>query len=264
MRGEFMTRFLSSSCYDELLSLSASSKRSIRLCAPYVKKEVIADILSFKPNQAGIDLITKVNLRDYHSKASDIMALQQTLQCDGRVYNCSNLHAKIYIFDSEYCMITSANLTTSGLTRNAECGVLTDDTELIHSAAEFYNTTIHREDVGRITAAHVTDIIGLLTRIPSAPRVEYPRLNLITQNREKSSLIADGLSGWKRAVFLELELFSETITTSDINIISERLRTQYPRNHNREAKIRQILQQLRDLGLIEFTAPGKYKKLWDE
>ena len=46
------------------------------------------------------------------------------------------------------------------------------------------------------------------------------------------------------------------------NFIAEQLKEAYPRNHNREAKVRQILQQLRDIGLIEFTSPGIYKRLW--
>ena len=59
-----------------------------------------------------------------------------------------------------------------------------------------------------------------------------------------------------------LENFKETFTSAEVAVMADRIKSEYPDNHNREAKIRQVLQQLRDLGLIEFTSPGVYKKLW--
>lgn len=35
---------------------------------------------------------------------------------------------------------------------------------------------------------------------------------------------------------------------------------EYPRNQHVEAKLRQQLQRLRDLGLVEFISPGRYKR----
>jgi type II restriction enzyme len=40
------------------------------------------------------------------------------------------------------------------------------------------------------------------------------------------------------------------------------LHEMYPNNQNIRAKIRQQIQFLRDLGLIEFLTNAKYKKLW--
>jgi len=74
--------------------------------------------------------------------------------------------------------------------------------------------------------------------------------------------ISKGLSEWERDVFLSLGQFDETFTTTEIGIIAQQLGTKYPNNNTRTATIRWVLQQLRDLGLIEFTSPGVYKKLW--
>lgn len=41
------------------------------------------------------------------------------------------------------------------------------------------------------------------------------------------------------------------------------LKEQYRNNRNIEAKIRQQLQYLRDLGLVKFEGNGVYKKLWE-
>ena len=40
------------------------------------------------------------------------------------------------------------------------------------------------------------------------------------------------------------------------------LKNKHSNNNNIEAKIRQVLQQLRDMGFIKFVEKGKYKKLW--
>jgi type II restriction enzyme len=40
------------------------------------------------------------------------------------------------------------------------------------------------------------------------------------------------------------------------------LKAIYPTNQHITDKIRQQLQFLRDLGLVEFLGDGKYKKLW--
>jgi hypothetical protein len=209
-----------------------------------------------------VDLITKINLRDYYTNASDLGAINATIQKGGLVYNCSKLHAKVYIIDDRQCIITSANLTTSGLKRNAECGVITDDANLLCSTLSFYNTIVDREDVSQISKREVDAIAELLARIPSVERVVYPKLELSSTIDRSMSAISSGLSGWKKDVFLSLSQFGEIFTSIEVGIIARQLQTMYPKNNNREAKVRQVLQQLRDLGLVEFSSPGVYKKLW--
>ncbi|MGD2080871.1 MAG: hypothetical protein PVJ36_07070 [Nitrospirota bacterium] len=49
----------------------------------------------------------------------------------------------------------------------------------------------------------------------------------------------------------------------DVYEHEERLSKLHPENKFVKAKIRQQLQQLRDLGLIEFLERGVYRKLWE-
>jgi phosphatidylserine/phosphatidylglycerophosphate/cardiolipin synthase-like enzyme len=258
-----MIKLIMNPCYDELLSLSAAARRSVKLCAPYVKANIVADIFNIMQSNVSVDLITKVNLKDYHSKASDVDALRQALRIGGRVFNCSNLHAKVYIFDGSNCVITSGNLTTSGFKVNEECGVLTDEAMIVSSAESFFSAIINRDDVGRISESNVSEIERLLSMLPPVRHIEYPGLDLHATADGNLLAIAENLSGWKREVFLALGQFSETFTSSEVSVMASQLRDKYPGNNNREAKIRQILQQLRDLGLIEFSSPGVYKRLWN-
>jgi type II restriction enzyme len=103
--------------------------------------------------------------------------------------------------------------------------------------------------------------------MPSLPKINYPKVDLhsVSQIYEDDiNPIINTLTGWKKHVFCELNNFSEEVFSSQtVKIMAEQLHKIYPTNNNSEAKIRQILQYLRDLGLVEFTTPGIYKKLWN-
>ena len=71
------------------------------------------------------------------------------------------------------------------------------------------------------------------------------------------------MTGWKLEVFKCLNLIqSLTFSINDIYRFEEHLRKIYPTNQHITDKIRQQLQFLRDIGLIEFLGESKYKKLW--
>jgi len=148
------------------------------------------------------------------------------------------------------------------LRRNAECGVLTDDAAIVRSALEFFDSITIREDVGRISGRKLVEISNLLESIPPAPHIEYPRLDLSVSADRNVSAISDNLSGWKRDVFISLGQFEGSFTSIEVNAMAQQLRAKHPQNNNCEAKVRQVLQQLRDLGLVEFSSPGVYRKLW--
>lgn len=146
-----MTELIARPFLDEFLEHCKNAEGSIKLCAPFVKTDIITQVIETKRKGVSLGLITKVNLKNFHVNVSDVDALSQTLEMGGSVYNCSNLHAKIYIFDDNACFITSANLTPSGLQRNVECGVFSSDKSLVNSVVGVYSNIIGRSDVGTIT-----------------------------------------------------------------------------------------------------------------
>ncbi len=56
-------------------------------------------------------------------------------------------------------------------------------------------------------------------------------------------------------------LAKDIFLLSDVYSFADFLSAKHPKNNNIEAKIRQQLQILRDLGLIEFLGKGKYRKI---
>jgi len=248
--------------YDEFLQMCADAHQNIMLCAPFVKREIIDDIFSITDRRLSMQLITNINLQSFHRRASDLDAIEKFIS-NGSVYNCTTLHAKLYIFDNKKCIITSANLTMPGLRKNLECSMLTDDLDLVGSSVYEYNSIIKDNRVGKITPQSISDIEKILKKIPPVQKIEYPQFDLSGTYESDINSIAKSLTGWKQSVFILLNTMQEDIFSSrEVKIIAEQLKEAYPDNHNREAKVRQVLQQLRDIGLIEFTSPGIYRRLW--
>lgn len=75
--------------------------------------------------------------------------------------------------------------------------------------------------------------------------------------------IIEKLSGWQKDIFVIINGFnSDYFTLKDLYQWQDKLKQIHPKNNTIEEKIRQVLQQLRDYGLIEFEEKGKYKRLW--
>lgn len=257
-----MIKITTKPIYNEFLQMCTDARENIMLCAPFVKQEIADDIISAIDGRLPMQLITNINLQSFHRKSSDLGAIERFIN-NGSVYNCTTLHAKIYIFDNKKCIITSSNLTTSGFRRNLECSVVTDDLELVNSSVNEYNSIIKDNSVGKMTIQSIFDIKKIIEKIPSVPQVSYPQLDFSSIYASDINAITKSFKGWRKNVFIILNSMQEDSFSSEtVKDIAEQLKEIYPQNHNREAKVRQILQQLRDLGLVEFTSPGFYRRLW--
>tara|TARA_Y100001933_G_scaffold222709_1_gene233484 strand:+ start:229 stop:1128 length:900 start_codon:yes stop_codon:yes gene_type:complete len=125
----------SASAFAEVI---ASANADLLLCSPYVgigPCESIRD--NAKPNVA-VTLLCDLRIQTVLSGATRPAAISALLERDGptQVLFAAGVHAKIYIADQRYAMITSANLTNSGLCRNFEYGVLLDDRNAISEISE--------------------------------------------------------------------------------------------------------------------------------
>lgn len=75
--------------------------------------------------------------------------------------------------------------------------------------------------------------------------------------------INQNLTGWVKDVFIVLnENPNDVLKLNDIYKYEDRLKLLHPRNQYVKDKIRQQLQVLRDLGLLQFLDRGVYRKLW--
>ncbi len=250
---------------ENLLEEIKISTTNIILCAPYVKQDLISKILTNKPQNTRLSLITKVSLANFASKASDIEAIEKVITNNNKAFNKSDLHAKIYFFDERKAIITSGNLSYSGTVSNFEYGVGIDNQELIKEIHRDLNEIIEDSDTSSITMQTLNDMKKLI--------VDFNlHNNVILVNGEdgaiSTSLVAKikesgNLTQWQKYLLnIILEIKEQVFELATVYKYKKELQSYYPNNQTIESSIRRYLQELRDLGLIQFYGKGKYRKLW--
>jgi len=116
--------------------LFESARRDVLVAAPYFKRSEaiwLSDRLERAGSQVQISFLTDLKSESILSGSLDLRAFTELA---GRhpglsVVNLPRLHAKVYVVDHDKALITSANLTKSGLDDNFEYGVFLYDTAVV-------------------------------------------------------------------------------------------------------------------------------------
>lgn len=249
---------------NNFFSFVSGVQKSIKICSPFVKYDAVKKLYEHKKCNVSFDLLTNFNIAYFHKKSSDIEAMKYILNNDDKIRNVSNLHAKIYIFDDKSTVITSSNLTNSGLNRNYEYGIYSDEHSLVSKVCSDFALLSNDCSTSEIKIDVVEEIDNILGRLPKASSDNLSNLlkddEILSNAREA---IGNTLSGWDLCVFKKLnEIRSQTFSLSDIYAYKDYFKTIYPSNNTIEASIRQKLQHLSNFGLLKFLGNGSYKKLW--
>lgn len=252
-----------------LLDLVSQAKQSVRITSPYVKANICQEIIEAKSNDAKLELITSFQLPRIHNGSLDLAGIEHILNNNGIVKNHSRLHSKIYIFDNDKAIVTSSNLTNGGLITNFEYGVLIEESHIVRKVSDDFIELSSQENTGTISREIINEAKKILSKIPKTTLPKFPELIVETPEVGTDILLASveaiqtSLNGWKLDIFKCLNaLPNQVITLREIYDFEEKLQKIYPENQNIQAKIRQQLQYLRDLGLLEFMSNGQYRKLW--
>ena len=261
---------------DVFLDLVRTSKEQL-LASPFIKAKVAEMILDNRQSGAKTCLLTSYKLNSFYRNSSDLAALESFVQNQIDVRNYASLHAKTYIFDSQRAMITSANLTLGGLENNYECGVLIEDSETASRLkSDFLEIFTDKEQVSIVTEEILSTTEEILAKVPKEKRIKFGKSErdlFIEAWYELADDLYDGgvttiagtLSGWRLDTFNVVSKIKANIFKLDqVYAYKQHLQELHPENRNIEAKIRQQLQELRDLGLIEFIGGGVYRKLWKD
>jgi phosphatidylserine/phosphatidylglycerophosphate/cardiolipin synthase-like enzyme len=107
---------------------------SLVLCAPYVGAEpcqLVMDRIEGRRRSRSVDLrvVTDLSRDNLLSGVTDVASLLLLVKAIPRttIRFLPNLHAKVYVADQKRAIVTSSNLTSSGMMRNFEYGVSFDD-----------------------------------------------------------------------------------------------------------------------------------------
>jgi len=250
-----------------LLDLVEQTEESLRITSPYIKSKPVEKIISAKGDDVSIECITSFKLMNYYRKSSDLKALNTILDNDGIVRNHQPLHSKIYVFDETQVIVTSGNLTYGGLNSNYEYGVLIRDENNVSSVIQDFYDIFNSHITGEITSENIENAEQIIQATPREKGVKFKPLPYEEDENDifdaGLSPILENLTGWKLEVFNCLEsIKNRTFDLNEAYEFEDVLSDKYPDNRNIKDKIRQQLQYLRDLGLIEFKERGVYRKLW--
>jgi hypothetical protein len=238
--------------------------------SPFVTN-IFCEIVSTLPRTVERTLLTRTDIRDFAVGASDLEALYTLAGMGTNVLSAPRLHAKVYIVDSSHALVTSANATSAGLRSNRECGLSVEDPRIIRQLSDQLLSGFGQPDgVSKWTAALLAGLrkptAAMKDVLPPIPPSQVMEPNLA---KVKLAAIADeerllsSLSGWKKLVLKEIIRLPRDDFNLDAVYAACRpaAAKEYPTNRFVDDKIRQQLQYLRDIGLVEFLGNGVYRRL---
>jgi hypothetical protein len=225
-----------------------TAERAVLVAAPYVGA-VLRDLLFARKKGLPATLVTSLKIGDVLSGASDLGAIYELSGQGVRVQSISNLHAKVYMVDYSKVLVTSANPTMNGWRYNLEIGLAVQSEAIAQQILQ----TIRAAQPYRWTSAQLKQYAEWAAgQVGVKPK---PKALPVEQVRR-------GFGGWLGLVMGALAQMPVEFSLSEAYERILPLAAQhYPANRHPKDKIRQQLQGLRDLGMLEFVTPGRYRRL---
>lgn len=209
---------------------------------------------------------------DFHLTDGEVLRALAEMKSNGLSLFCYGdparltsrlFHPKLYLLTQDKratAVVGSSNLTEGGLEKNAEVNILIEEStgaEIISDLYGVYNSFKFQRD--RIEPDE--EYIRLYTRVAAQVRRRETRAlkdrrtqAIIQQLKEKAASLPRPLpspaqlKGWQKLVYDRLP--RGRFRTSHMYRFRKEFARAYPENKHIDDKIRQILQQLRDLGLL--------------
>jgi len=137
-------RIVTSPWRAEFNKLVASARNKLRIVAPFYSKALIKDLLKRTKKAVAKDFVLMLSEKALIAGAQSTSAIdliRNDSSC--RIRFSGSLHAKFIVADNKAAIVTSSNLTRSGLESNYEMGVHIDDsmvvTDLIRSFDDLWS-----------------------------------------------------------------------------------------------------------------------------
>ncbi len=258
--------------FDWLASRAKSCNSRLLVGCPYVNNAVIT-LTEAVSSDVSRTLITKTDLRDFAMGASDLNSLCALAKDGVIIRSLSDLHAKIYVFDDDSALVTSANATYRGMYHNRECGLATNDRQIVERLAQSLlgglGASKSPTQMGiRELESLRTPLNAIKVFIPKPPRVgddtgdEPPSMNDATFSLSSESDLLSGFKGWLNLTLRGvLEVTESEFDIQELyDVCSPIAAAEYPNNRHVRQKLSEQLQKLRDLGLVEFVKRGHYRR----
>lgn len=109
-----------------------------RVVCPFVKERILGELLRGNDPETVL-LVTRFRLADFCDGVSDIGALRRVIAAGGRVRGVKGLHAKVYLFGTTRAAVTSANLTSRGMSGNHEFGCVSEEAGFVETCSSYFS-----------------------------------------------------------------------------------------------------------------------------
>lgn len=139
----------------EILDQTCAKKKRLRIICPFIKEVTVRSLIkACKPSD--IQVITRFNLNDCYEGVSDLSALRFLLDKGANIQGVKGLHSKLYIYADIKAIITSANLTQSGLDSNHEFGCVITENELVGTCRQYFDG-LWSDESNNLTYEHLDE-----------------------------------------------------------------------------------------------------------
>ena len=255
--------------FDWLAEHARGCTSRILVGSPYVNDGLV-NLTDLVSKEVSRTLVTRTDLRDFALGASNLDTLCNLARDGTAIHSLSNFHAKIYIFDYNSALVTSANATFSGMYRNFECGLATEDKRVVKQLAKSLLSGLGADNPPRKMKFEELESLyvplkAIKASLPKPPGI-VPIDNLsaveATFSISDNEMLLEGFRGWLRLTLRGVLAMPESgFRLRDlVNECGHVAAREYPKNQHVEAKLRQQLQRLRGLGIVEFVSPGQYRR----
>lgn len=270
----------------DILKPSIEKADEIKMGVAFVKYSGFSliqdDIMKCLANKGKVEFVVGLDFRITEPKA--LRAILEMAKCGSNVklFCFSNpssddtpvYHPKIYLLRREdriVISIGSSNLTSGGLRDNVEVNAIIEarkQDEIVSDLYGIYNRfkfQRHRFEPDFEYIDKYEEAYRIVRKRSVEALKEKSTQDKIAELKEKEKTLPKPkatigeLFGWQRLVYERLP--EELFQTSDMYIYEKDFQQFYPENRHIKDKIRQILQQLRDLGLVRHISESRWQRI---
>jgi phosphatidylserine/phosphatidylglycerophosphate/cardiolipin synthase-like enzyme len=170
-----------------LVEVIRSAREDLLIAAPYIKEDEakwVCDELAARAssNDCRLKVLTDIRSDSVLGGSLDLEALELFGQrrSNTQVVSLPRLHAKVYVADMRRALVTSANLTPSGLDFNFEYGVCLDESALVRQVRG------DLEAYAKLGSVLSEAALVSLLSVAKSLKDEYEQVNKATSRRIKS------------------------------------------------------------------------------
>jgi hypothetical protein len=132
-----MTRLADSGWDVEISRALRVDRSAVRIISPFITRRAAERLLEHGDPDT-FEVITRYDLAAFARRVSDTSALRTLIAAGARVRGVRAVHAKVYLFGTGGAIVTSANLTESGLRSNHEFGLVSSEAAITASALRYF------------------------------------------------------------------------------------------------------------------------------